>query len=246
MIPLIEPDWPAPPHVLALGTTREGGVSGGPWRSLNLGDQVGDAAGAVLENRGRLQQALPPDTRVQWLRQVHGTGVALAGRAAQPEADACWSSTPGQACAVLTADCLPVLLTDTDGTVVAAVHAGWRGLCAGVIEAAIAALPCAPGALMAWLGPAIGPTAFEVGAEVRAAFLAGAASAAACFRPAPRAGHYLADLDALARQRLAAAGVPAVYGGGRCTFSAADRFFSYRRDGRTGRMATLICLRPRP
>jgi YfiH family protein len=246
MIPLIEPDWPAPPNVVALGTTRQGGVSDAPWDSLNLGDHVGDTAEAVVENRRRLQRALPDAARVQWLHQVHGTGVVVAGQVAAPEADACWSGTPGQACAVLTADCLPVLLTDTDGTVVAAAHAGWRGLCAGVIEATIAALPCAPGALMAWLGPAIGPSAFEVGAEVRAAFLAGAASAEACFRPSPRAGHYFADLGALARQRLAGAGVAAVYGGGCCTFSEPERFFSYRRDGQTGRMATLICLTGSP
>jgi YfiH family protein len=246
MIPLIEPDWPAPPRVVALGTTRVGGVSGAPWDSLNLGDHVGDAPEAVRENRRRLQQVLPEDTRIQWLRQVHGTAVAVAGRVAEPEADACWSNMPGQACAVLTADCLPVLLTNTGGTVVAAAHAGWRGLCAGVIEATIAALPCAPAELMAWLGPAIGPSVFEVGAEVRAAFLAEAASASACFRPASRAGHFLADLGGLARLRLAGAGVSGIYGGGRCTFSETDRFFSYRRDGQTGRMATLICLAASP
>lgn len=244
MIPCIEPDWPAPAHVLALSTTRTGGVSAGPWRSLNLGDHVGDSAQAVAANRQRLHQLLPGGARVQWLRQVHGCTVVEAGRERAPEADACWSSAPGWLCAVLTADCLPLLLTDRAGTAVAAVHAGWRGLCEGVIEAAVHALPCAPDSLMAWLGPAIGPGAFEVGPEVRQAFLRHAADADACFDVSPVQGRYLADLYGLARQRLAAMGVTAVYGGGRCTLSEPEQFYSYRRDGQTGRMATLIGLAP--
>lgn len=242
MIPLIEPDWPAPVRVKAFTTTRVGGVSDGPWHSFNLGDHVGDRAGAVVENRRRLSRHLPGDARIQWLQQVHGTSVVRAGSGPQPEADACWSDSARQACAVLTADCLPVLLADAAGTVVAAVHAGWRGLCGGVIEATVAALPCPAHALLAWLGPAIGPVAFEVGAEVREAFLTQSAAASECFHPGPRPDHYLADLYGLARQRLERLGVAHIYGGGRCTYSEPGHFYSYRRDGQTGRMATLIWL----
>ncbi len=247
--PLLEPDWPAPASVLALATTRGGGASGEPFASFNLGDHVGDDAAAVRANRDTLVSLLPRGLRVSWLEQVHGARVlpaAASGHAG--EADAQYCTQPGLACAILTADCLPVLLCNRAGDRVAAAHAGWRGLAAGVLEATVATLDTAPADLLAWLGPAIGPGAFEVGAEVRQAFVdaAGptASSVAACFAPGARAGHYLADLYALARLRLAAAGVSAVYGGGLCTYTDAQRFFSYRRDGRTGRMATLIALRP--
>lgn len=265
---LLRPDWPAPRGVNALVTTREGGASTGPWRGFNLGDHVGDDPQVVQANRAALQSALPAGTAVQWLRQVHGTAVVQASSSgAVPEADACWTDQPGVACAVLTADCLPVLFCDRSATVVAAAHAGWRGLCNGVLEATVAALPVEPGELLAWLGPAIGPTAFEVGPEVRdvfveaafaAAAVAGVAHAAttdagaaaspvaeveAAFVPSPRPGHYLLDLYALARLRLRLAGVGAVYGGGLCTWSDPRRFYSYRRDGTTGRMASLIQLK---
>ena len=248
----IEPDWPAPASVIALSTTRQGGHSRPPFDSFNLALHVGDDPADVAANRAVLQAWLPPGTQVQWLTQVHGRVVVKAGRdTACPEADACWSADPGVACAVLTADCLPVLFCDRGGRRVAAAHAGWRGLLAGVLEATVAAMGVDPGQLMAWLGPAIGPAAFEVGGEVRVAYLAEARSGAefarveSCFLP--RRGsedRYSADLYALARLRLQQAGVTAIHGGDYCTCSDADRFYSYRRDGRTGRMASLVMLRP--
>ncbi len=237
------PDWPAPAAVRALQTLRTGGVSAAPWASFNLGTHVGDAPGHVAANRARLGSLLPAPPL--WLNQVHGTAVADADAAAGlPDADAAVSRLPGRVCAVMTADCLPVLLCDCDGTVVGAVHAGWRGLCAGVIEATVAAMRVPPERLLAWLGPAIGPATFEVGDEVRAAFVAHDAQAAAAFRAAAP-GKWLADIFLLARQRLARAGVGAVHGGGQCTVADEVRFFSYRREGTTGRMATLIWLAPR-
>lgn len=237
------PDWPAPPGVRALQTTRIGGVSGKPWGSLNLGDHVGDDPAHVAHNRARLSQHLP--AAPVWLKQVHGTTMIEAQPGgAVPEADAAWTAVPGVVCAVLTADCLPILLCDAAGQHVAAIHAGWRGLCAGIVEAAVDRLGGAGMGWLAWLGPAIGPQAFEVGDEVRAAFLAAQTGAAAAFRPAGRPGKWLADLPELARLRLRNAGVTAIYGGQWCTVSAPERFFSYRRDGQTGRMATLIWLAP--
>lgn len=236
---------------MALSTRRDGGCSAAPYASFNLAAHVGDDPSAVQANRTRLAGMLPPACSVQWLTQVHGTGVVEAGQGtAVPEADACWTRSPGRACAVLTADCLPVLLCSVDGDVVAAAHAGWRGLLGGVLERTVAAMGVAPGGLLAWLGPAIGPGAFEVGGEVRAQFLAAARAADAAdtdagFVPSPvRPGHYLADLHALARLRLAAAGVHRVWGDNDCTYDAGDRYFSYRRDRVTGRMASLILLRP--
>ncbi|HUJ87315.1 MAG TPA: peptidoglycan editing factor PgeF [Burkholderiales bacterium] len=241
MIGLLRPDWPAAAG--ALVTTRAGGVSGGAYASLNLGLRSGDDEAAVRENRRRLEALLPSPP--VWLRQVHGTRVADADAArsagAQPEADAAVARRPGTVCAVLAADCMPVLLADEAASVVAIAHAGWRGLCAGVLEATLDAMRAEPGGVAAWLGPAIGPRAYEVGDEVRAAFLARDPAAEAAFRAARR-GHWLLDLYALARQRLAARGVTRVYGGGLCTFSDPERFFSYRRDGATGRMAALIWL----
>ncbi len=197
----------------------------------------------MAKNRRRLAAALELPAEPTWLRQIHGVRVVEAGRDQRPEADAAVAFGPGQVCVVLTADCLPVLFRDRVGSRVGAAHAGWRGLAGGVLEATMARLDCPPGELLAWLGPAIGPEVFEVGEEVRAAFLAHDPGAAGCFKPSP-AGRWLADLYALARRRLAAAGVTAVYGGGFCTLSEPGRFYSYRRDGQTsGRMASLIWLR---
>ncbi len=240
------PDWPTPAHVHAVCTTRAGGVSQVPYASLNLGDHVGDAASAVIENRARLRSVLKLPAEPRWLQQVHGHCVVDAAAQPRPcQADAAYTDQPGVVCAVLTADCLPLLLCDRAGTRVAAVHAGWRGLANGVIERTLEGFAVSGSELMAWLGPAIGPQAFEVGDEVRAEFVAHDAAAAAAFQPA-RAGHWYADLYMLARQRLAARAVRAVYGGNCCTYTDATRFFSYRRDGSTGRMASLIWLETPP
>ena len=234
----IVPDWPAPANVRALITTRVGGASRGAYAGFNLGLRSGDDANAVSANRAALRRRLPAEPL--WLRQVHGVAVVDADAAAgETEADAAVARNAGRVCAVLTADCLPLLLCDQAGTVVAAVHAGWRGLCAGVIEAAVCAMERPPGLLLAYLGPAIGAQAYEVGAEVRAAFLAADAQSDAAFALG-KPGKYYADLYALARGRLRRAGVDAIYGGGYCTYTDAQRFFSYRRDGATGRMASLI------
>jgi YfiH family protein len=236
----IEPDWPAPPSIRALSTTRIGGVSRGAFGSLNLAAHVGDDPQAVARNRRILVEraALPSEPR--WLRQVHGRSVAVLGYAdCCAEADVAMTDQAGIVCAVLTADCLPVLVCDTGGRHVAAIHAGWRGLAAGVIEGAIETLDVAPRELLAWLGPAIGPAAFEVGPEVRDRFVAADPAARLAFRSgAP--GRWLADLHLLARQRLERLGVTQVWGDALCTFSNRQRFFSYRRDGTCGRMATLI------
>jgi len=237
----ISPDWPAPANVRAAVTTRSGGVSVGPYASLNLGDHVGDEPVAVAENRARLVHALALPAEPGWLKQVHGTCVLDAALADGREADAGFATGPGVVCAVLTADCLPVLFCDRHGTHVAAAHAGWRGLAAGMLERTVEALGVPPGDVLAWLGPAIGPEAFEVGEEVRAEFLRHDARAAEAFRPSPE-GRWLADLYALARLRLQRQGVTAIHGGGLCTFRDAARFYSYRRDGVTGRMASLVWL----
>jgi hypothetical protein len=239
-IELIEPDWPAPRSVRAVSTTRRGGTSAGPWSSLNLAGHVGDDVQAVAENRRRLQALLALSREPAWLQQVHGTQVVSAGTQ-QACADASVSDAVGQVCVVMTADCLPVLFCNREGTRVAAAHAGWRGLQAGVLESTLAEFDEPRSDLLAWLGPAIGPEAFEVGDEVKVQFEEVQPGASAHFRPGG-SGHWLADLYGLARQRLAAAGVGAVSGGNYCTFSHADRFFSYRRDGVTGRMATLVWL----
>lgn len=235
----ITPDWPAPPNVRALITTRSGGVSAGPYDSLNLGDHVGDDPVSVARNRALLARHLPAEPR--WLEQMHGTRIVRADAVeGRTQADGAVTRQPNVVCAVMTADCLPVLLCETSGSAVGIVHAGWRGLLSGVIEAALAQMGPASG-LMAYLGPAIGPAAFEVGDEVRAAFMRHSSAAASAFAP-QGAGKWLADLYALARQRLAAAGVTPVYGGGFCTFREAGRFYSYRRERVTGRMASLIWL----
>ena len=240
----IDPDWPAPAAVRSACTTRRGGVSRGPYASLNLADHVGDDPVCVARNRALLRDHLELPGEPLWLRQVHGRDVSRGG--VDPygcEADASVATGPGVVCAVLTADCLPLLLCDRAGTRVAAVHAGWRGLAAGVIEAAVAGMQVAPADLLVWLGPAIGPDVFEVGNEVREAFLACDPAATAAFRPS-LAGRWLADIYQLARRRLHTLGVGHVWGGGFCTVTDPDRFFSYRREGATGRMATLIWLNP--
>jgi YfiH family protein len=239
----IIPDWNVPLQVRALVTTREGGVSRGAHASLNLGLRCGDEIDAVLENRRCLQAMLPASPI--WLRQVHGCGVLVASpahtAAGEHQADACITARPRTVCAVLVADCLPVLLADERGEAVGVAHAGWRGLSSGVLEATVTAFPCRPSRLVAWLGPAIGPRVYEVGDEVRDAFLAHDASAASAFLPT-RPGHWLADLYALARQRLAGCGVTRVAGGDFCTYSEPQRFYSFRRDRVTGRMAALVWL----
>ncbi|MEZ5614296.1 MAG: peptidoglycan editing factor PgeF [Rhodocyclaceae bacterium] len=234
----IVPDWPAPAGVRALVTTRSGGVSTGPYASMNLAEHVGDDPGFVAENRCRLRTHLPAEPL--WLSQVHGHAVVCAEDAVEGvAADAAFTRRAGRVCAVLTADCLPVLLCNDAGTVVAAAHAGWRGLAGGVIEATLRAMNEPPAHLLAWLGPAIGPQAFEVGAEVRAAFLAHSPDAAAAFA-AQENGKWLADLYRLAGLRLHGLGVERVFGGGFCTCRDPQRFYSFRREKTTGRMATLI------
>jgi len=236
----IVPDWPAPEQVGALVTTRAGGVSRAPYTGLNLGGHVGDDPASVAQNRAILRAALPAEP--VWLKQVHGGAVFDAdGGNASTEADASMTRQAGRVCAVLTADCLPVLFCDHDGSVVAAAHAGWRGLVGGVLEATVAAMQVPADSVMAWLGPAIGVQAFEVGDEVREAFVAMQPHASAAF-VAQRRGKWLADIYALARLRLQRIGVNHIYGGGTCTYSEAARFYSYRRDGATGRMASLIWL----
>lgn len=236
------PDWPAPKHVRALSTTRTGGVSTGVYASLNLAEHVGDAPASVSENRVHLQAGLA-GARPGWLKQVHGTRVArLDGHAVPAPADASVTSEPKQACVIMTADCLPVLFCDAKGTRVAAAHAGWRGLAAGVLEASLAEMQETPSQIMAWLGPAIGPKSYEVGEEVMRAFVEHDAAAASAFSPGKVTGKWWCDLYTLARQRLQAAGITRIYGGGYCTYTDWERFFSYRRDGECGRMATLVWL----
>lgn len=245
---LLSPAWDAPPGVHAVVTTRDGGVSAAPWDSLNLGTHVGDTPAHVLENRARLQLALQeiaPCATPQWLNQVHGIAVVDAEPDAEkrrlwvPDADAVTTTLAGVPCVVMTADCLPVFFCDADGTRVAVAHAGWRGLCDGVLEATLRRF-AAPERVLAWLGPAIGPARFEVGEEVRAAFVARDADTDAAFVPSANAGRWLADIYALAACRLRKAGVRSISGGGLCTVNDSRRFFSYRRDGRTGRMASVI------
>ena len=238
----IVPDWPAPARVKAFITTRSGGVSRAPFDGLNLGDHVGDVPGDVAANRALLSGYLP--AAPLWLRQVHGTNVVAAeGVDSGVEADAAHTATPGIVCAILTADCLPLLICDRNGTQVAAVHAGWRGLNQSVIERTIEAMRVPPPELLVFLGPAIGPTRYEVGDDVRDVFVSDDENAVTAFLPNAN-GKWLANLYELAQLRLRRLGVEAIYGGDCCTFSDTERFFSYRRDGQTGRMAALIWLEP--
>jgi YfiH family protein len=244
-LPLLLPDWPAPANVRAVCTLRAGGVSAAPYASLNLATHVGDDARAVAANRRLLLRELALPREPLWLTQIHGATVFDADRsqvAGLPrEADAAITRQAGSVLAVLVADCMPILLSRLDGSAVAVAHAGWRGLAGGVLEAAIEALGEKPARLLAWLGPAIGARHFEVGDEVRAAFTARDETAAAAFEANAR-GRWQCDLYGLATQRLRAAGVRAIHGERRCTYGERDNFFSFRREGVTGRIAALIWL----
>jgi YfiH family protein len=244
----LEPDWPAPARVRAVATLRAGGISSGPYASLNLAQHVGDEPADVAENRRRLRAAAGLPGEPLWLEQVHGIEVVAheGSRSlgnAPPAADASVAFEPGRVCVVMTADCLPVVFADRAGTRIGVSHAGWRGLLGGVLEATIAALGVPSEELLAWLGPAIAQPAFEVGPEVREAFVQRTAAYSDAFER-NAAGRFQADLYALARTALAAAGVAAVYGGGWCTYRQAQEFYSFRRDRTTGRMATLAWLDP--
>jgi YfiH family protein len=235
-------DWPAPPGVRALTTVRGGGGSAAPFDRLNLATHVGDEPAQVERNRQALRACAALPSEPLWLDQVHGTHVVSVSTAAPtPTADGCIAHLPSQVCAILTADCLPVLFCDVAGSCVGAAHAGWRGLVQGVLPATVRALARPADQLLAWLGPAIEPAAFEVGDEVREQFVARAAESAAAFERNAR-NRWQADLYLLARQELARSGVTRVFGGGFRVFEDRARFFSYRRDGCTGRMATLIWL----
>jgi YfiH family protein len=245
---LLVPDWLAPANVHAAVVQRDfPGVSLPPFDRCNLGARCGDDPAAVAANRASLARTLGLPHAPRWLAQVHGTRVVRFDDTTladdEPAADAAVTSAPGVVLAILTADCLPVLLAARDGREVAAAHAGWRGLAAGVLEATVAAMRTAPADLVAWLGPAAGPQAYEIGAEVRDAFLAHDPAAEVAF-VATRPGHWRVDLYALARQRLAAAGVTAVSGGDRCTISEPRHYFSHRRDACTGRLASLVWMEP--
>ena len=241
----IAADWPAPNNVRAFCTTRLGGVSETPWDSLNLAGHVEDRADHVAANRSLLADALGlPLANLSFLEQVHETEVVrlpASSRTDAIRADACVTTETNIPCLVMIADCLPVLFCDRSGNRVGAAHAGWRGLASGVLENTVSCFD-EPSEVMAWLGPAIGPTSFEVGGEVRDAFMKADPRAEEAFRPSDKPDHFLADLYCLARQRLAHAGVSAIYGGHWCTYSEPNRFYSYRRDGITGRMASLIFL----
>jgi YfiH family protein len=240
---LIVPNWPAPNSIRAVSTTRLGGVSALPYDSLNIAEHVNDHPSCVSENRRILAISAGYVTEPAWLKQVHGNQVIAAEASRKLEtADAAWTCKRGLPCVVMTADCLPILLCDRFGTVVAAAHAGWRGLACSVIEATVSSMGVAPEELLAWLGPAIGPLSFRIGDEVRSAILANDAGSIDCFQPSLIAGYWLADIYQLARRQLSKLGVQAVFGGGFCTFSELQRFFSYRREGQTGRMASLIWL----
>lgn len=237
---LLIPEWPAPASIRALMTTRHGGISKPPYDSLNLAEHVGDDPQSVRENRRLLASAAYLPSMPLWLDQLHGTQVVDCATAiGSNRADAVTTDRPQQVCVVMTADCLPVLLCNQAGTRVAAVHAGWRGLAAGVIEAALSHFDEPADHVLAWLGPAIGPEAFEVGSDVRERFLQDDLCAAGAF-VAGRPGHWMADIYHLARIRLERAGVGFIGGGNYCTVADNTRFFSYRRDGVTGRMASLI------
>jgi hypothetical protein len=242
--PWFEADWPAPRGVRVLSTLRGafgGGASRAPYAHFNLGGHVGDDPAAVAENRRRLRVEAKLPAEPSWLSQVHGTRVAELEAEAPLEgpADGAIARQAGKVCAILTADCLPVVFAADSGECVAAAHAGWRGLAAGVLEATVSALGLPPGRLMAWLGPAIGPEHFEVGAEVRAALLQNDPGADGAFRLNTQ-GRFMADLGALTVRRLEKLGMTRIYGGGECTYAHSERYFSYRRDGVTGRQATLI------
>ena len=238
----LQPDWPAPARVRAAVTTRDfPGVSRPPFAQGNLGDRCGDEPADVASNRALLIDQLHLPAAPAWLRQVHGTDVHIATRDASSSpalADAAYTDEPGCVVTVLTADCLPLLVCDAAGREVAAIHAGWRGLCAGVIEASLQKFHAAPASLHVWLGPAIAASSYEVGEEVRAAFLTHSAASECAFTPT-RPGHWRCDLYALARQRLQACGVSSIHGGGFDTYTD-PRFYSHRREKIGGRFASLV------
>ena len=236
----LTPDWPAPQNIKAITTTRTGGVSQAPFDSMNLGDHVGDDPNAVRQNRQILADTLGLSKSPIWLNQIHSDLVSNLDDP-QPliDADAATTTTKGQACVVMTADCLPVLFCNKAGTVVAASHAGWRGLHASILEKTVAAMNSPAEEIIAWLGPAIGSTAFEVGGEVRQAFMDVQKQAEQAFT-AKDNGKWLADIYLLAKQRLNAIGVKQIYGGGECTYSNKQRYYSYRKAAKTGRMASLV------
>jgi len=244
VIGMLVPDWPAPASVRAVTTTRAGGQSQPPWDSLNLAKHVGDNPALVETNRLELFQHLQLDRPVQWLNQVHGSRLVKADQLSIiPAADAVWTDSPQQVCAVMTADCLPVLLCESQGRWVTAIHAGWRGLAQGIVRETLQQLRQPEQQVLAWLGPAIGPASFEVGAEVRETFLGLDSNAVTCFQSIEqKPGHYLADIYALARLQLKDQAVISIGGGNHCTYQENELFYSYRRDGVTGRMATLIWL----
>jgi polyphenol oxidase len=241
---VLTPEWRVPRAVHAAFTLRAGGVSAPPFDSLNVGAHVGDDPAAVTENRRRVRERLALPAEPDWIEQVHGTQVIdldVTGAASRPPADAVLTRTRGKVCAVQVADCMPVLFAARDASAVAVAHAGWRGLAAGVLEQTVASLGLPPAGLIAWLGPAISARHFEVGGEVRAAFLAHDPDAKAAFVANVR-GRWQCDLATLARRRLAAFGIAEISGGEWCTFADPTRFFSFRRDGRCGRMAALVWL----
>jgi polyphenol oxidase len=235
----VEPDWPGPPGVRVISTGRCGGVSGERYASLNLATHVGDAPTAVAENRARLRGAAGLPAEPIWLTQVHGTAAIDLDVEVAGAADASFTRRAGMVCAILTADCLPVVFASESGDVLAAAHAGWRGLSAGILEATVQSMRVPPARLLAWLGPSIGPDHFEVGGEVREAFLVQDPGADSAFRANAR-GRFMADLPELACRRLRNMGIARIFGGGECTYEKSARYFSHRRDGNTGRQATLI------
>ncbi len=241
MIETIIPNWLAPSGVKAYTTTRQGGASVGPYTSLNLADHVDDDLQTVLANRQTLRQALNLPNEPCWLKQVHSINVVSSHSTTNCSADAVYTNQINQVCAVMTADCLPVLFCNRQATWVAAAHAGWRGLANGILENTIQAANIPPGDILAWLGPAIGPTAFEVGNDVRDAFIQTLPQAGEAFKSSKN-GHWLANLYLLAKQRLQKQGVMEISGGDFCTYTDEQRFYSYRRDKVTGRMASLIWL----
>lgn len=247
---LIIPDWAAPKSIMAFVTTRSGGMSCPPYDQFNLALHVDDYPDHVLLNRARLQTFLPDNMTLQWLEQVHGTTVVKADRTLNtPSGDAVYIDKPGLAGAVMTADCMPVFFASRDGGSAAIAHAGWRGLVHGILESTVECFDTEPGNILAWMGPAIGPCHFEVGPEVRRLFLETSTTivsardfASNCFQPIGTSGKFLADIYAIARLRLGALGINEIGGGAHCTFCDSTRFYSYRREGRTGRFVSLIGL----
>ena len=237
---LVVPEWPAPRKVKACVSTRLGGMSKGVYQGMNLGAHVGDAPDLVEANRAELKRLTNYPNTIQWLNQVHSDiAIELPTEADERTADASFTKQDNTVCAVLTADCLPAIFTNKEGTQVAAAHAGWRGLCDGVLESTLKQFN-EPSDVLVWLGPAIGPDCFEVGAEVRQAFMDVDPEAESAFKPSSNQGKWLGDLYLIAKQRLAKLGCQQVFGGDLCTVTDKERFYSYRRDGVTGRMATLI------